>query len=177
MAGDCCGSGSSLSGPRELPWPVLLHREAPKVLPDWCSFGGGCLETLHCNTSQLFNTISTECSCAVLVSEQADFLVNARGYLISVKMLLQKWGKEGGGGEGQDKHLYLPGSTTHSCSPLECVDTVCSCVAHCSRAGGGAVLNRHTAHVNSLLSAMWRKYREFTQGMIMMLSSASALLT
>lgn len=53
VAGDCCGSGSSLSGQRELPWPILLHREAPKVLSDWCSFGGGYLTyglTLHYNT-------------------------------------------------------------------------------------------------------------------------------
>lgn len=62
MAGYCCGTGSSLSGPRELPWPVLLYREAPKVLPDWCSFGGGCpyIGTLHYNTSKLLNTVSAE---------------------------------------------------------------------------------------------------------------------
>lgn len=40
VAGDRCGSGQSLPGQRKLPWAVLLHREAPEVLPDW-SYSGG----------------------------------------------------------------------------------------------------------------------------------------
>lgn len=40
VAGDRCGSGQSLPGERKLPRPVLLHREAPEVLPNWSSAGG-----------------------------------------------------------------------------------------------------------------------------------------
>lgn len=40
VAGDSCGSGESLPGPRKLPRAVLLHREAPEVLSNW-SYPGG----------------------------------------------------------------------------------------------------------------------------------------
>lgn len=37
------GPGAGIFGQRQLPWPILLHREAVEVLSNWCNPGGECM--------------------------------------------------------------------------------------------------------------------------------------
>ncbi|KAI1885251.1 hypothetical protein AGOR_G00218240 [Albula goreensis] len=48
VAGYCCGAGTGISCKRQLPWPVLLHREASEVLPNWSAPGDITLRCWYC---------------------------------------------------------------------------------------------------------------------------------